>query len=94
MASWNWDRAWQWGMGCALPLAVGSFCADRLLMETFLGLWEDMAPARWVFLLSSAFLLVGFSRNSARLRSLLESQTAEGGDEPTSGSRVLEPCND
>jgi hypothetical protein len=93
MSSWNADRIWHWAMGLAFPLALGSFCADRGLMEAFLGLWEEMTPARGIFLLSSAILLIGFSRNSARLRALLERQAAASDDEPPA-RRVLEPCND
>ena len=93
MPSWNADRLWQWALGLAFPLALGSFCADRPLMATFLGLWEEMPPARGIFLLSSAILLIGFSRNSARLRTLLERRDAASDDEPPA-QRVLEPCND
>lgn len=89
----NWDKVWQWAMGLALPCTIGSLCADRNLLETLAGLLEEMSPARWVFLSSSSFLLVGFARNSARLRQILGNQAA---DESSAGRRntMFEPCND
>ncbi len=99
MGQWSADKFWQWGMGLALPVAIGSACADRLVLETLTALWADLTSARLTFLLSSTFLLVGFARNSARLRSLVESRAAtapasSGPRQESSRSTVLEPCND
>ena len=98
MGQWSADKFWQWGMGLALPVAIGSACADRLVLETLTALWADLTSARLTFLLSSTFLLVGFARNSARLRSLVESRAAapagSGPRKESSRSTVLEPCND
>ncbi len=99
MGQWNADKCWQWGMGLALPVAIGSACADRRLIETIMALWDDPTPARLTFLLSATFLLVGFARNSARLRALVESRAATDPAssvprQASSSSTVLEPCND
>lgn len=99
MGQRNADKFWQWGMGLALPVAIGSACADRLVLETLTALWENPTSARLTFLLSSTFLLVGFARNSARLRALVESRAATApasspSPHESSRSTVLEPCND
>lgn len=99
MRPWNRDTLWRWGMGLALPVAIASACADRRLLETLASLWDDPTPARLTFLLSSTFLAVGFARNSARLRTLLENQAGSRADETQSRkepapSPGLEPCND
>jgi hypothetical protein len=90
----NWDKVWQWAMGLALPCTIGSLCADRNLLETLAGLLEEMTPTRWIFLSSASFLLVGFARNSARLRQILGTQASAG--ESSAGRRngMFEPCND
>ncbi len=94
MINVNWDKVWQWGMGLALPCTIGSLCADRELLETLLGLWEEMSPARWVFLSSSGFLLMGFARNSARLRQMLDSRASAADSPAGRRSAMFEPCND
>jgi hypothetical protein len=90
----NWDKVWQWAMGLALPCTIGSLCADRNLFETLVGLLEAMSPARWVFLSSSSFLLVGFARNSARLRQILGHQASAGASPAGRRNTMFEPCND
>jgi hypothetical protein len=86
-------------MGLALPVALGSACLDRRLLDTVMALWDDPNPARLTFLLSSTVLLVGFARNSARLRTLVENQPVPPpadqalGQQPAR-SALLEPCND
>ncbi|TAJ08451.1 MAG: hypothetical protein EPO61_10150 [Nitrospirae bacterium] len=99
MGQWNADKFWQWSMGLALPVAIGSACADRLVLETLTALWADLTSARLTFLLSSTFLLVGFARNSARLRALVENRAAtvpasSAPRQESSRASVLEPCND
>ena len=98
MGQWNADKLWQWGMGLALPVAIGSACADRRLLEALTALWDDPTPERLTFLLSSAVLLVGLARNSARLRMLLESRPEAGRtpapQQASSHATQLEPCND
>ncbi|MFM8552409.1 MAG: hypothetical protein ACKOCD_08925 [Nitrospiraceae bacterium] len=98
MGRWNADKLWRWGMGLALPVAIGSACVDRRLVETLTALWDDPTPERLTFLLSSTVLLVGLARNSARLRMLLENQPAAGRtpapQQTSSRSTQLEPCND
>lgn len=95
----NADKWWRWGMGLALPVAIGSACLDRRLLDTVMALWDDPTPARLTFLLSSTVLLVGFARNSARLRTLVENQPVPPPadqvprQQPTP-SAMLEPCND
>ncbi len=98
----NWrnvDTWWQWSLGLALPVAVVSACLDRPLLQGLLGLWDRPTPARMIFLASSALLLCGLARNSARLRRLLEASSPEVGRaraprRAASSSRVLTPCND
>jgi hypothetical protein len=96
MGPWNMDKWWRWGMGLALPVAIGSACLDRPLIDTVMALWDDPTPARLTFFLSSTFLLVGFARNSARLRTLVESRPAadQASRQQPARSAVLEPCND
>lgn len=99
MGSWNMDKGWRWGMGLALPVALGSACLDRPLIDTVMALWDDPTPARLAFFLSSTFLLVGFARNSARLRTLLERQPAprpadQAPQPQATRSAAFEPCND
>lgn len=77
MASWDWDKIWQGTMAVALPIGMGAAAADPTLKETFLGLWEDLTPARALFFLSLAIICVGFTRNSARLRQLRQRSVSE-----------------
>jgi len=99
MTAWDADKLWQWGMGLALPVTIGSACLDRSIIEAITTLFDERSPARIAFILSSTFLLVGFARNSARLRTILESQAETVSPASTSrreASRrpVFEPCND
>ena len=99
MRPWNRDTLWRWGMGLALPIVIASACADRRLLETLAALWDDPTPARLTFLLSSTVLAVGFARNSARLRTLLEHQAGSRANatelrKESTPSTGLEPCND
>ncbi len=72
-----WDKIWRGSMGVALPVVFISAVMDRTLIETILRLWDDPTPWRLLFFVSSAFLLVGLARNSARLRRLVEDQPAD-----------------
>lgn len=95
MARWTRDKLWQWGMGLALPIALGSACLDQRLIETVMGLWDDPPAARLTFFLSSTIVLIGLARNSARLRTLIESRPVpRPADHPSRQPAVLEPCND
>jgi hypothetical protein len=73
----DWEKIWRGSMGVALPVALVSAIMDRTLITTVIGLWENLTAWRWLFFLSSAVLLVGLARNSARLRKLVESQPTE-----------------
>lgn len=70
------EKFWQRSLGLALPVALISAIMDRHLLETVFGLWENVPPARLLFFLSSAFLILGLARNSARLRGLTEARSA------------------
>ncbi|MEW6543087.1 MAG: hypothetical protein AB1411_05700 [Nitrospirota bacterium] len=94
MVEWNWDKFWRWNMGLVLPVTIGSACLDRQVIETLAGLWEDPTPWRVLFFVSSAFLLIGFARNTARLRKLTEAQADAAHRRQDAEVSILEPCND
>lgn len=68
MFHWDWEKFWQRSIGVALPCVILSVALDRNLRETLMSLWDNPAPLRLLFFISSAFLCVGLARNSARLR--------------------------
>lgn len=83
------EKYWQRSLQMALFCAFVSFVADRELIRTAFGMWEDPTPARLVFFLSSAFVLVGLARNSAQLRKLTEQPVrARAGDPPRSSEKT------
>lgn len=77
MTERDWEKIWRGSMGIALPVALASAIMDRTLITTVMGLWENPTSWRLLFFFSSAFLLAGLARNSARLRKLLEDQAAD-----------------
>lgn len=79
MGRWNQETFWQRSLGVVFPCVMLSMFMDRELMITLLDLWEDPSPWRLLFFGSLAFLIVGLTRNTARLRALTERQAAEAG---------------
>ena len=66
------EKCWQRALQIALFAAFLSFLADRELIRTAFGVWEDPTPARLVFFVSVAVLVVGMTRNTVRLQELVK----------------------
>jgi len=79
VARWNQETFWRRSLGVVFPCVMVSMLMDRELTITLLDLWEDPSPWRLLFFGSLAFLIIGLARNTARLRTLTEQQTAEAG---------------
>lgn len=87
------EQYWRRGLQIALACAVLSFVADRELIRTAFGVWEDPTPARHVFFLSSAFVLVGLARNSAQLRKLTDQAVRTRIGDPSRPSGKIPPLS-
>lgn len=74
MRIWDVDRVWHRGLQIATPVALVTASTDTAIRDMMFRVWEDPTPWRMLFLISFGFVLLGLSRNSARLRRLSEVQ--------------------
>lgn len=73
------DRFWDVGLQVAMPVTLVTAVTDGTIRDMLFKVWEDPTPWRMLFLFSFGFVLLGLSRNSARLRRLSEAQAGTAG---------------